>query len=163
SALAMETSGHGAMKENYFLDDGAYTIVKILIKMARMKINHDGDITELIKDLEEPVESKEFRISLLEEDFKKQGEHIIDELERYTTEHHGWNPAAMNHEGMRIETEQGWFLLRLSLHDPVLPLNVESNIAGGARHILGDVSRFLQRFENIEHRELNDFLNNRER
>jgi len=35
--LAIETSGHGAVKENYFLDDGAYLVVKILIKMAKMK------------------------------------------------------------------------------------------------------------------------------
>lgn len=28
--LAMETSGHGALRENYFLDDGAYIIVKLL-------------------------------------------------------------------------------------------------------------------------------------
>ena len=27
--LAMETSGHGALKENYFLDDGAYLMVKL--------------------------------------------------------------------------------------------------------------------------------------
>ncbi|HCX64077.1 MAG TPA: phosphomannomutase/phosphoglucomutase, partial [Eubacteriaceae bacterium] len=30
--LAIETSGHAAFKENYFLDDGAYLIAKILIK-----------------------------------------------------------------------------------------------------------------------------------
>ena len=34
--LAIETSGHGAMKENYFLDDGAYLVVKILIQLARL-------------------------------------------------------------------------------------------------------------------------------
>ncbi len=28
SWLALETSGHGALKENYFLDDGAYQIAK---------------------------------------------------------------------------------------------------------------------------------------
>lgn len=27
--LMMETSGHGALKENYFLDDGAYLAVKV--------------------------------------------------------------------------------------------------------------------------------------
>jgi len=34
--LAIETSGHGAMKENYFLDDGAYLVVKVLIQLARL-------------------------------------------------------------------------------------------------------------------------------
>ena len=31
SWLAIETSGHGAMKENYFLDDGAYLVTKLVI------------------------------------------------------------------------------------------------------------------------------------
>ena len=30
SPLAIETSGHAAFRENYFLDDGAYLIVKII-------------------------------------------------------------------------------------------------------------------------------------
>lgn len=29
--LMMETSGHGALKENYFLDDGAYLAVKVCV------------------------------------------------------------------------------------------------------------------------------------
>ena len=35
--LAIETSGHAAMRENYFLDDGAYLCTKIIIKMAKLK------------------------------------------------------------------------------------------------------------------------------
>ena len=35
--LAIETSGHGAFKENYFSDDGAYISVKIICKMAQLK------------------------------------------------------------------------------------------------------------------------------
>ena len=34
SQLAIETSGHAAMKENYFLDDGAYLVTKFLIELA---------------------------------------------------------------------------------------------------------------------------------
>ena len=34
SFLALETSGYGALKKNFFLDDGAYQIAKILIKIA---------------------------------------------------------------------------------------------------------------------------------
>ncbi|MBR5730983.1 MAG: phosphomannomutase/phosphoglucomutase, partial [Firmicutes bacterium] len=35
--LAIETSGHAAMKENYFLDDGAYLATRIVIKAAQLK------------------------------------------------------------------------------------------------------------------------------
>ena len=32
-----ETSGHGALKENYFLDDGAYLATKIVIRYAQLR------------------------------------------------------------------------------------------------------------------------------
>ena len=35
--LMMETSGHGALKENRFLDDGAFMSVKIIIEAARRR------------------------------------------------------------------------------------------------------------------------------
>lgn len=37
--------------------------------------------------------------------------------------------APVNYEGVRVSGYGGWFLLRLSLHDPVLPLNIEVNIS----------------------------------
>jgi len=162
SALAMETSGHGAMKENYFLDDGAYTIVKILIKTARMRINDGADITELIKDLEEPVESMEFRVSLEEENFAEQGERVIKELKGHVVERWGWEVVPMNYEGIRIsatdDDQKGWFLMRLSLHDPVLPINVESDVKGGVKKILAEMAGFLESIENIKYDKLKEYL-----
>ena len=38
--LMMETSGHGALKQNHYLDDGAYMAVKIIIEAARRR--HQG-------------------------------------------------------------------------------------------------------------------------
>lgn len=66
--LMMETSGHGALKENYFLDDGAYMVVKIIIEMVRMKLEGSNEgIGSLIKDLEEPLESIELRMNIVSE------------------------------------------------------------------------------------------------
>uniref|UniRef100_A0A2P2KJ77 phosphoglucomutase (alpha-D-glucose-1,6-bisphosphate-dependent) n=1 Tax=Rhizophora mucronata TaxID=61149 RepID=A0A2P2KJ77_RHIMU len=66
--LMMETTGHGALKENYFLDDGAYMVVKIIIEMVRMKLERlDEGIDSLIKDLEEPLESVELRMNVISE------------------------------------------------------------------------------------------------
>ncbi|CAI9785455.1 unnamed protein product [Fraxinus pennsylvanica] len=67
--LMMEISGHGALKENHFLDDGAYMVVKIIIEMVRMKLegSDNGGISSLIKDLEEPLESVELRMNILTE------------------------------------------------------------------------------------------------
>ncbi|ONI31756.1 hypothetical protein PRUPE_1G329200 [Prunus persica] len=66
--LMMETSGHGALKENHFLDDGAYMVVKIIIEMVRMKLaGSDEGVGNIIKDLEEPAESIELRINVVSE------------------------------------------------------------------------------------------------
>ncbi|KAL9246280.1 hypothetical protein vseg_019836 [Gypsophila vaccaria] len=66
--LMMETSGHGALKENYFLDDGAYMTVKIIIEMVRMRLSSASDrIGNLIEELEEPLESVELRMNVIAE------------------------------------------------------------------------------------------------
>ncbi|MFM7572917.1 MAG: phosphomannomutase/phosphoglucomutase, partial [Snowella sp.] len=38
SWLAIETSGHGAMNENYFLDNGAYLVTKLVIEFAKLRL-----------------------------------------------------------------------------------------------------------------------------
>jgi hypothetical protein len=42
--LMMETSGHGALKSNWFLDDGAYMSVKIIVEAARRRWQGRPDI-----------------------------------------------------------------------------------------------------------------------
>ena len=39
--------------------------------------------------------------------------------------------------------DDGWFLLRLSVHDPVMPMNIESDKKGGVREILGMIAEFF--------------------
>ena len=53
--LAIETSGHAAYEENYFLDDGAYLATKIVIKTALLHKEGKG-ISSLITDMAEPAE-----------------------------------------------------------------------------------------------------------
>ena len=79
SQLAIETSGHGALKENYFLDDGAYLVTKLLIELARGK-KEGYSLGSLIETLEEPAESVEFRMNILVEDFKAYGQAVIAAL-----------------------------------------------------------------------------------
>ena len=129
SQMAIETSGHGALKENYFLDDGAYLVTKLLIELARGK-KQGYTLESLIETLEEPAESMEFRLNIQEEDFKSYGQKVIDELTAAVAGKEGWTSALDNHEGIRVNMDDshgdGWFLLRLSLHDPLLPLTNRS-------------------------------------
>ncbi|KAE8699004.1 Detected protein of confused Function [Hibiscus syriacus] len=87
--LMMETSGHGALKENYFLDDGAYMVVKIIIEMVRMKLEGSNEgIGSLIKDLEEPLESVELRMNIISEAkyAKERGTELIEAFRSYIEE-----------------------------------------------------------------------------
>lgn len=162
SQLAIETSGHGALKENYFLDDGAYLVTKLLIELARGK-KEAYTLASLIADLEEPAESKEFRMNIQLEDFKAYGQQVIDDLTAYAAQQPGWTLAPSNYEGVRVNLDEahgnGWFLLRLSLHDPLLPLNIESNSIGGTKAIATELMRFLQDRDKLDITSLIAFVN----
>ena len=161
SQLAIETSGHGALKENYFLDDGAYLVTKLLIELAKGK-KHGYTLESLIETLKEPKESVEFRMNILLDDFKPYGQKVIDELTKYAESKDGWSIAPDNHEGIRVNLDRehgnGWFLLRLSLHDPLLPLNVESNEVGGAKKIAKELYEFIKNYSDLEKGKLEQFV-----
>lgn len=159
--LAIETSGHGALKENYFLDDGAYLIAKILIQVARLK-SQGKTVDMLLADLAEPAEAKEFRLGITETDFKACGLRIIDDLTAAAAKQPGWSAAAENHEGIRISADKqhgdGWFLLRLSLHDPLMPLNIESRQSGGVKRIAEGVYKLLSDMMGLDLSALEKYL-----
>lgn len=151
--LAIETSGHAAMRENYFLDDGAYLCTKIIIKMAQLR-KEGKELDELTSALKEPVESKEIRFKITEKDFRTCGEKIIADLTEYAEKQDGWQVADDNREGIRVsfgkENGDGWFLLRLSVHDPIMPLNIESDSKGGVDLIYNQLFEFLKTTDGLE-------------
>lgn len=141
--LAMETSGHGALKENYFMDDGAYLMVKLLIELGR-----GHRLEEMIAGLREPAESKEVRLPLSGADFKADGAAVLKRMAQKVQALPGASTAPDNREGIRVNFDaqhgNGWFLLRLSLHDPLMPLNFESDSPGGVKVIAKTVYSLLQ-------------------
>ena len=161
SQLAIETSGHGALKENYFLDDGAYLVTKLLIELARGK-KEGYTLESLIADLAEPAESKELRLNIIPEDFKTYGQSVLDGLQEYAAKQPGWSIAPNNYEGVRVNLDadhgNGWFLLRMSLHDPLLPLNIESDVAGGVMTIAKELAPFLLSCDGLDTGKLAAFV-----
>lgn len=153
--LAIETSGHAALKENHFLDDGMYLVTVLIVRA--MKLKQEGKtLGSLIADLQEPVESKEIRLSITAEDFREAGKTAIGLVMDYANAAETWHIAPDNREGVRISfdlkggLDNGWFLLRLSVHDPVLPLNVESDVEGGVKEMLTDLYGVLKDAEGID-------------
>ena len=146
--LAIETSGHAALKENHFLDDGMYLVTVLIVKAAQMKQQGKG-LGSLIADLAEPRESAEIRLNITEKDFRAKGQEAI---------------APDNREGIRIsfdldgKKDSGWFLLRLSVHDPVMPLNCESDAAGGVKEMLRELRNALGSIQGIDMKPLENAI-----
>ena len=159
--LAIETSGHAALSENYFLDDGAYLVTRFLIQMAKLR-KENKTLSDMIASLKEPAESNESRLKILAEDFRAYGNTIIEDLKKYAQTELSFHIAPDNFEGIRVsfgpEDGDGWFLLRLSLHEPLLPINIESDSAGGAKKIAGVLLGFLKKYDGLDLSPLQSFL-----
>lgn len=151
--LAIETSGHAAMRENYFLDDGAYLVTKIIIKLAQLR-KEGKTLEQLTEKLAQPIESKEIRMNIAAKDFRTYGEEVISALKSYAESNAEFIVAPDNHEGIRVsfdkENGDGWFLLRLSVHDPIMPLNIESNSVGGVKKIISKIADFFDTFDELD-------------
>ncbi|MBQ0084152.1 MAG: phosphomannomutase/phosphoglucomutase [Clostridiales bacterium] len=143
--LAIETSGHAALRENYFLDDGAYLATKIVIELARGR-----KFEEILKPLKMPAEEKEIRLNIKAENFHDYGMRVIAELESFAKENKNCVIADDNREGMRITTPSGWMLLRLSVHDPVMPINFESEKSGGVAETVEFFREFYEKFDELD-------------
>ena len=151
--LAIETSGHAAYADNYYLDDGAFLAVQIVINAARLK-REGKDITALIKGLRSPAESREYRLRIKAEDFRKYGLGVLEDFEKWADYSKQLEVVRPNYEGVRvnwsIDGASGWFLLRMSLHDPVMPLNIESQQEGGADKAFAAIEGFMKDYKEIE-------------
>ena len=95
----------------------------------------------MISSLKQPKESKEIRIKITDPDFKVYGSKVLEDMKTAFAAVPGWSLVSPNYEGLRVSCgnpdEEGWLLLRMSLHDPVMPLNIESNVEGGVAVIEG--------------------------
>ncbi len=148
--LAIETSGHAALMENYFLDDGAYLITRLLIALANAA-KEGKELCDLIADLEEPKTAAEARLNFVPGcDFKLLGAHVLQAYKEYAETLPYATLATDNYEGCRVNYDAahgcGWALLRMSLHEPILPINVESDDEAGGLKIAKELYSFLKQF-----------------
>lgn len=150
SPLAMETSGHGCLKENYYLDDGAYLAVKLVIALAKAA-KAGTTIDTLIKDLSTTYVAREVRFKILTEDFKAYGKDVLDAFKERSENAKYELPAS--HEGIRIRFSgiaTGWMLLRASLHDPVMVLNLEGETEKDLEVITGIAVSLIDDFDKLD-------------
>lgn len=153
TSLAIETSGHAALKENYFLDDGAYLIAKILIADAELGAK-GKDFSSLIETLKQPVETDEVRFKITANQVQEAGEKVIESFKQFIEESKDLIVEPDNLEGVRVNTTgkygPGWILLRLSLHEPLLVLRFESDKEGAIEQVKADFRNFFAQQSGID-------------
>ncbi len=149
--LAIETSGHAAFADNYYLDDGAYLVCKLLIAYTTQTLKKEK-LSDLIADLKVPVEEDEVRIrfNVHSENFKREGERILDEIRYFAKNDKRWSLAPDGYEGVRINFPEGegggWALIRMSVHDPVMPINFASMEKGGNKKMAKSLYYLLEKY-----------------
>jgi phosphomannomutase len=128
--VAIETSGHCAMKENGYIDDGTYTAVKIIGLLARTVASGKGSLLDLIADLNELPFDEEYRLKITDGSLATTSsifQQLSQELKDKCNTEQAWTLDEQNLEGVRVRLSSGgFFMIRQSLHDPVISLQVES-------------------------------------
>lgn len=160
SQMAIEVSGHCALKENHFLDDGAYLVAKVLIKMARL--HQEGKrLDSLIADLKEPLEALSFPFHFTVENPREYGDMLLRDLFQFAKE----QGIALNEEhvdGFRGEFPlgdgDGWASSRPSMYNPLMGFQVESEEPGGAKHIAKKFIPFFTRYPELNQEDLAPLL-----
>lgn len=147
--LAIESSGHAAFAEHYFLDDGAYLIAKILIEFANLR-KYGKDLSSLIEGLAQPKEEVDIRLKFTSEDWRETAEKILVRLKGISERM--LKLSDDNYEGVRayVSHADGYFIVRTSVHDPVLPIYIESNKDGGTKTIAKMLYSFLKDFRGLD-------------
>ncbi|MDE6293939.1 MAG: hypothetical protein K2L88_04885, partial [Clostridiales bacterium] len=155
--LAIESSGHAAFSEHYFLDDGAYFIAKILIVMAGLR-KKGQTLNELIEDLEVPIEEQDVRLNFTCDNWREVADKIITRLAAMSERM--LNISGDNYEGVRayVSHADGFFIVRTSVHDPVLPIYIEANKHGGTLSIARLLYSFLNGFKGLDCAPLYDLI-----
>lgn len=155
--LAIESSGHAAFSEHYFLDDGAYFIAKILVTVSNLR-RQGKTLTDLIDGLHTPLEEADIRLEFTDNGWRATAEKIITRLKGVSERL--LKLSSDNYEGVRayVPHADGYFIVRTSVHDPVLPIYIESDKKGGAASIARFLYSFLFGFGGLDCTPLSEYI-----
>ena len=150
--LAIETSGHAALRENNFIDDGAYLAAKIIAKLITLK-EKNISIDKITEGFVNAKEQIEIRITIHDPRVISSSRKVLTYLKEHIKSIKACE-LENSIEGVRINFkarwQEGWCILRKSVHDPSLVLNIESYVNNGALSILHSLIPFFEKFQFIE-------------
>lgn len=104
--------------------------------------------------MQQPVETQEIRFKINLADYRPYGEQVIQDLEAFVTATADFDTDTDNEEGIRVNLTgdygQGWFLLRMSLHEPLLVLQVENDVLGKNHLVFETLATFFNQFQPLD-------------
>ncbi len=132
--LAGEMSGHIFFADRYYgYDDALYAAVRLLSFLARSELS----ITEIRDRLPQPVNTPELRF---QSDDTRKFEVVREVRDRLRKAGADMNDI----DGVRVRTEDGWWLLRASNTQDVLVARCESNDEAGLDRLKAALAAELQ-------------------
>ncbi len=149
--LAIDTFGHTAFQENDFIDDGVYFLAKIIVRLVELK-SENKDFSDILELLKTEKEFDELRLPLIEQKNEYQNlQKLFSYIKNNIKNIKGCEIDKNNVDGLRLnfssQWQDGWCLLRKSMHEPSLVLFVESYVTNGLNTILSAIKPFFDRFD----------------
>ena len=146
--LAIETSGHSAWKDNAFVDDGCYTAAKLLGRLARFRREEarpDAGLLDVLGDgLAEPAESIKVKMKVASLAAVPAAEEALcGALRSAAGAVDAWAVEPVNHDGLRCSIGNDWIIARASLHEPLVSVQLESDVPGGTAAICKTLLDFM--------------------
>ncbi|NVE95503.1 phosphoglucomutase/phosphomannomutase PgmG [Altererythrobacter lutimaris] len=137
SPLAGEMSGHVFFADTYYgFDDALYAGVRLLAASARL----GKSVTQLRSDMPDMLNTPEMRFQV--DESRKFA--AIDEVSERLTTNPGPEVEEVNAtDGVRVNTKDGWWLLRASNTQDVLVARAESDTQEGLDRLLAQIDAQL--------------------
>ena len=146
SPLAGEMSGHVFFADEYYgFDDALYAGVRLLAASARL----GKSVTQLRSDMPQMINTPEMRFQV---DESRKFAAIEEVKERLS----GTDADVNGTDGVRVNTADGWWLLRASNTQDVLVARAESDSEAGLERLVGQIDEQLalsglERGESVGH------------
>lgn len=134
--LAGEMSGHIFFADKYFgFDDAIYAALRFLDLLSKS----DKTLDEIIEDLPKSYSTPEIKISVPSQLKLK----IIEEIKQKLLD----DKIEFNDiDGVRVNTEHGWWLLRSSNTESIIVARAESASKEGLEEIITIINKYLEKY-----------------
>ena len=134
--LAGEMSGHIFFKSNFGFDDALFASLELI----KVLTNTDRKLSEIIDEIPRVYNTPEIRIDC--DDEKK---FLL--IENVTKSQRNLKKNIVDIDGLRVSSNNGWWLLRASNTQPVIVLRCESKSMEGLKQQIQYVKSAIKKFD----------------